>query len=66
MAAALNAAHLPGLKFVAQPFIPVSGLYPGRRCGGVGIRIGDRAAVRSMRMGIEIAALLEKMYPKEF
>jgi uncharacterized protein YbbC (DUF1343 family) len=63
---ALNATHLPGVKFVAQPFIPVSGLYAGRRCGGVGIRIGERAAVRPMRMGLEIAALLKKMYPQNF
>jgi uncharacterized protein YbbC (DUF1343 family) len=66
VAASLNALRLPGLKFVPQPFIPVSGLYMGRRCGGVGVRIGDRAQVRAMRMGLEIAALLEKMYPKEF
>ncbi len=66
VASALNATQLPGLKFVTQPFIPVSGLYAGRRCGGVGIRIGDRATVRSMRMGLEIAALLEKMYPQNF
>ena len=66
VAAALNSAQLPGLKFVAQSFIPVSGLYMGRRCGGVSIRIGDRNAVRAMRLGIEVAALLEKMYPKDF
>ena len=66
VASALNAAHLPGLKFVTQPFIPVSGLYAGKRCNGVGIRIGDRAAVRSMRMGLEIVALLQKMYPQNF
>ena len=66
VASALNEAHLPGLKFVAQPFIPVSGLYAGRRCGGVSIRVGDRATVRSMRMGLEIAALLKKMYPQDF
>lgn len=66
VAAALNSAQLPGLKFVAQSFIPVSGLYMGRRCGGVSIRIGDRNLVRAMRLGIEIAALLEKMYPKDF
>src|SRR5258705_1244991 len=66
VASALNATQLPGLKFVTQPFIPVSGLYAGRRCGGVRIRIGDRATVRSMRMGLEIAALLEKMYPQKF
>src|SRR5215469_9968143 len=66
VAAALNSDHLPGLRFVPQPFIPVSGLYQGRRCGGVGIRITDRAAVRAMRMGLEIAALLEKLYPQDF
>jgi len=66
VAAALNAAQLPGLKFVAQPFIPVSGLYMGRRCGGVSIRIGDRATVRAMRLGIEIAVLLERMYTQDF
>ena len=66
VASALNAAHLPGLKFVSQPFIPVTGLYAGKRCNGVGIRVGDRGAVRSMRMGLEIAALLEKMYPQNF
>ena len=66
VASSLNAAHLPGLKFVAQPFIPVSGLYAGKRCGGVGVRIGERGAVRPMRMGLEIAALLHKMYPQNF
>ena len=66
VASALNAAHLPGLIFVTQPFIPVSGLYAGRRCGGVGIRVGDRTAVRSMWMGLEIATLLQKMYPRDF
>jgi len=66
VAAALNAEKLPGLKFVAQSFIPVSGLYMGRRCSGVSIRIGDRTAVRAMRLGIEIAVLLEKIYPQDF
>ena len=62
----LNARNLPGLRFSNQPFIPVSGLYAGQRCGGVGIRVTDRAAVRSMRMGLEIATLLQKKYPVHF
>jgi uncharacterized protein YbbC (DUF1343 family) len=66
VAAALNTLRLPGLRFVAQPFIPVAGLYSGQRCGGVAIRITDRAAVRSMRMGLEIAAVLRKLYPAQF
>jgi uncharacterized protein YbbC (DUF1343 family) len=62
----LNALHLPGLRFADQPFIPVSGLYAGQRCGGVGIRITDRAGVRSVRTGLEIAVILQKLYPKNF
>jgi uncharacterized protein YbbC (DUF1343 family) len=66
VAAALNVLRLPGLRFVAQPFIPIAGLYSGQRCGGVAVRITDRAAVRSMRMGLEIAAILQKLYPAQF
>jgi uncharacterized protein YbbC (DUF1343 family) len=66
VAAELNAKNLPGLRFANQRFIPVSGLYAGKRCGGVGIKVTDRAAVRSMRMGLEIAEILQKKYPANF
>jgi uncharacterized protein YbbC (DUF1343 family) len=66
VAEVLNARNLPGVYFVNQPFIPVSGLYSGQHCGGVGIRVTDRAAVRSMRIGLEIATLLLKKYPDNF
>ncbi len=66
VANALNERHLPGVHFISQPFIPASGLYSGQRCGGVAMRITDRFAVRSMRMGLEIAAVLRKLYPQQF
>jgi uncharacterized protein YbbC (DUF1343 family) len=66
VAAALNARNLSGVHFAGHPFIPIAGLYSGQRCGGVAARITDRAAVRSMRVGLEIAAILQKLYPKEF
>jgi uncharacterized protein YbbC (DUF1343 family) len=66
VAQALNARNLPGVRFANQPFIPVSGLYAGQRCNGVGIRVTDRSAVRSMRIGLEIAELLQKKYPEHF
>src|SRR4029077_3397064 len=66
VAAALNERHLPGVRFAPQPFIPVVGLYSGQRCGGVAIRVTDRAAVRSMRVGIEIATILKQLYPSNF
>jgi uncharacterized protein YbbC (DUF1343 family) len=66
VAAALNARNLPGVRFSGQPFIPIAGLYSGQRCGGVGVRVTDRFKVRSIRMGLEIAAILQKLYPKQF
>ena len=66
VAAALNERHLPGVHFAAKPFIPIAGLYAGQRCGGVAARVTDRAAVRSMRVGLEVAAILQKLYPKQF
>ena len=66
VAAALNERRLAGLRFANQPFIPVTGLHSGQRCGGVAVRITDRQAVRAMRMGIEIATVLRKFYPEKF
>ena len=66
VAAALNERHLPGVHFSGQPFIPVVGLYSGQRCGGVAVRITDRYKVRAMTMGLEIAVILQKRYPKQF
>jgi len=62
----LNAKGLPGIHFVSKPFIPVSGLYSGQHCGGVGVRVTDRFKVRSMRIGLEIAAVLRQKYPDHF
>jgi uncharacterized protein YbbC (DUF1343 family) len=35
-------------------------------CEGASIEVTDRASFESMRMGIEIAAALAKLYPKNF
>jgi uncharacterized protein YbbC (DUF1343 family) len=66
VAAALNARELPGLRFAGHPFIPISGLYAGQRCGGVAIRITNRPAVRAVRAELEIATILQRLYPEHF
>ena len=66
VAAALNERHLPGLRFESKSFIPIGGPRSGQRCNGVAIRITDRFVVRSMRMGLEIAEILQKLYPQDF
>jgi uncharacterized protein YbbC (DUF1343 family) len=66
VAAELNARRLPGLKFKAAPFLPGAGPYRGQRCGGVAVRVTDRNVARPLRMGMEIAAVLKKLYPQQF
>jgi uncharacterized protein YbbC (DUF1343 family) len=66
VAARLNQQNIAGVRFVASDFIPVSELYAGQRCGGVAIRITDKHAVRSMTMGMQIAAALRELYPEQF
>lgn len=66
VAAELNARGLPGLSFKPLQFVPAAGPFKGQRCSGVSVRVTERSVARSMRMGIEIAAALRKLYPKQF
>ena len=66
VAAALDERHLPGLRFASKSFIPIGGPHSGERCGGVSILVTDRFAARSMRLGLEIAEILQELYPKQF
>jgi len=66
VAAELNARRLPGLRFKAEPFLPGAGPFGGQRCGGVAVRVTDRGVVRPLRMGVEIALVLKKLYPQQF
>ena len=66
VAAALNERHLPGLRFTPKDFIPIGGPHSGQRCGGVSILVTDRFTARTMRLGLEIAEVLQRLYPKDF
>jgi uncharacterized protein YbbC (DUF1343 family) len=66
LAGALDARSVPGVRFAPTNFTPRSGPYQGQACQGVALAIADRASLDSMRMGLEIAATLAKLYPKEF
>ncbi len=66
MADALNRRFIPGVRFVPTRFTPASGLYAGQLCGGISLVITDRASLNSMLMGLEIAAMLNKMYAANF
>jgi uncharacterized protein YbbC (DUF1343 family) len=66
LAAYLNRRAIPGVRFEAEKFTPDSGLYKGELCEGVRVVLADRDALQAMRMGIEIASALGKLYPSKF
>jgi len=57
---------VPGVRFEPERFTPDSGLYNGEMCAGTRVVVTDRASLESMRMGIEIASALAKLYPGKF
>jgi uncharacterized protein YbbC (DUF1343 family) len=65
-AAYLNRRAIPGVRFGAEKFTPDSGLHKGELCEGVRVVLTDRNALQTMRMGVEVASALNKLYPGKF
>jgi uncharacterized protein YbbC (DUF1343 family)/CubicO group peptidase (beta-lactamase class C family) len=63
---ALNARRIPGVRFYPVRFTPAASKYAGEECQGVFLIVSDRAALRPVRLGIEIAAMLHKLYGARF
>jgi uncharacterized protein YbbC (DUF1343 family) len=63
---ALNARSVPGVRFYPVRFTPTSSKYSGEECQGVFMIVMDRAALRPVRLGVEIAAALHKLYGAKF
>jgi uncharacterized protein YbbC (DUF1343 family) len=66
LAAELTRRRIPGLRFAPAKFTPAEGIYSGLACQGVAITITDPGTLRSMRMGLEIADALHRLYPARF
>ena len=66
LAAYLNARAIPGVRFYAERFTPTSAKYANTECQGVFMVVTDREALRPVRMGVEIAAALYKLYPSDY
>ena len=62
LADALNGRRIPGVGFYPVRFTPASSKYAGQACQGVFMIVTDRAALRPVRLGVEIAAMLHKLY----
>ena len=59
----LNGKHLPGVRFYAVRRSPRSSRFSGVPISGVQITITDRDAIRSTRVGLEIATTLNRLHP---
>jgi uncharacterized protein YbbC (DUF1343 family)/CubicO group peptidase (beta-lactamase class C family) len=66
LADALNARRISGIRFYPVKFTPSASKYAGEECQGVFMIVTDRAALRPVRLGVEIAAMLQKMYASSF
>ena len=62
LADALNARNLPGVRFYPVRFTPASNKYAKEECQGVFMVVTDRLALRPVRLGVELAAMLSKLY----
>jgi uncharacterized protein YbbC (DUF1343 family) len=66
LATYLNSRGIPGARFEPEAFMPDSDLYKGELCQGIKIIVTGRDALAPMRMGLEIAVALGKLYPDKF
>jgi len=67
LAAALNDGGFPGVRFYPVTFTPVAGAkLGGQACQGVFLIVTDRDRLRPVSMGVEIAAVLSRLYAKQF
>jgi uncharacterized protein YbbC (DUF1343 family)/CubicO group peptidase (beta-lactamase class C family) len=66
VASALNAANLPGVRFVPVRFTPESSKFAKEECGGVNIIATDRDIFRPVFAGVKIAETLRKLHPNDW
>ncbi|MBI1766416.1 MAG: DUF1343 domain-containing protein [Acidobacteria bacterium] len=66
LAAALNAANLPGVRFVPLRFKPTASVHKDADCGGINLIITNREVFEPVLTGLELIAQLHKLYPREF
>ncbi|HLR65406.1 MAG TPA: DUF1343 domain-containing protein, partial [Pseudogracilibacillus sp.] len=66
LAQIFNEAKLPGV--IARPvsFIPTYQKYNGEICSGIQIHITNRNEVQSLKTGIKLIEIIQRMYPNDF
>ncbi len=66
LAGYLNGRQIDGVRFVPVNFTPDSSMYARQRCGGTNLVVTARDSLDAPELGLEIAAALQHLYPKQF
>jgi uncharacterized protein YbbC (DUF1343 family) len=66
LASYLNGRGLAGVSFVPVRFTPRASVYKEQECGGVNVVVTNRALFKSVRVGLEMAVALRRLYPQEW
>lgn len=66
LAAELNRAALPGVRFLPVRFTPTASVFKGQPCAGVNIFLTDRDTCRVVDIGLLLAGTLHRLYPTNF
>ncbi len=66
LAEALKGAHTPGVAFEPITFTPQSSKFEGDACGGVRVLVNDRSKLEPVRVGLEVAVQLRRLYPEDW
>ncbi len=64
LAKELNSRKLAGARFVPVRYTPKASVFKDQECGGVNLIITNRAQFRPVRVGLEIAVTLRRLYPE--
>ena len=66
LAAGMNEAQLPGVRFVPVRFTPKASVFQDQPCGGVQLVLTDRANCAAVDVGLTLALTLQRLYPTNF
>ena len=65
LAEALNARAIPGIRAYPVRFTPAASKFAGEACSGVLFVVTDREALKPVRLGVEVASALVKLFPSQ-
>jgi uncharacterized protein YbbC (DUF1343 family) len=62
----LNRRGLPGVRFYPITFTPASSKFANESCQGVFVIVTNRDLMRPVRVGVEVASAIHRLFPGSF